>query len=99
VYVREGGDNARRTLLDDPVQAAGNAAFPAEERLAIRYATAMTRDVVVPDALFTEALAQFGREQLVELTATVATYNMVARFLVALGVEDEPATPEIPRPT
>jgi alkylhydroperoxidase family enzyme len=32
---------------------------------------------------------RFETTQLVELTAAIATYNMVARFLVALGVTPE----------
>jgi alkylhydroperoxidase family enzyme len=91
VYVREGGDDALRPRLDDLSRASSDAAFSGEERVAMRYAIAMTRDVQVPEALFAEALACFGREQVVELTATVATYNMVARFLVALQITDEDA--------
>jgi alkylhydroperoxidase family enzyme len=33
---------------------------------------------------------RFSTTELVELTAAIATYNMVARFLVALEVENEP---------
>ena len=89
VYVQEGGDDALRTRLDDPDAASRDAAFPDEERLAMRYAIAMTRDVKVGEALFREVESRFGRERTVELTATIATYNMVARFLVALGIEEE----------
>lgn len=43
----------------------------------------------VSDEVF-EALRQhFDTTQLVELTSAIATYNMVARFLVALGVSPE----------
>jgi alkylhydroperoxidase family enzyme len=49
----------------------------------------MTRDVKVPDSLFREVAARFGKTELVELTAAIATYNMVARFLVALQVQEE----------
>jgi len=46
--------------------------------------------VALPGA---DALAQlkqhFDTSQIVELTTAIATYNMVARFLVALGVSPE----------
>jgi alkylhydroperoxidase family enzyme len=49
----------------------------------------MTLDVKVSDTLF-EALRQhFDTAELVEPTSAIATYNMVARFLVALGVSPE----------
>ncbi len=88
-YVKAGGREALRPKLDDPGRAAEDSAFDADERLAIRYAIAMTREVQVPDALFAELSARFGRTELVELTAAIATYNMVARFLVALEVVKE----------
>jgi alkylhydroperoxidase family enzyme len=47
----------------------------------------MTRDVSVPQSLFDEVKAAgFNEQQVVEITATVASYNMVSRFLVALDV-------------
>jgi 4-carboxymuconolactone decarboxylase len=59
-------------------------------RLVVAYTDAMTRDVRVPDELFATVLAELGERGTVELTATVASYNMVSRFLVALdiGVDD-----------
>jgi len=56
------------------------------ERLVIRLTDAMTRDIEVPDALYRELEARFGPTALVELVATVAAYNMVSRFLVALRI-------------
>jgi alkylhydroperoxidase family enzyme len=54
----------------------------------LRYADAITRDVKVEDGLFEELRMKGGFEQkeIVELTATVAVYNCVSRFLVALDV-------------
>ncbi|WP_030612371.1 carboxymuconolactone decarboxylase family protein [Streptomyces fulvoviolaceus] len=53
----------------------------------IAYTDAMTRDIHVPDELFDALRADFTDAELVELTATVAAYNMVSRFLVALDVQ------------
>lgn len=54
-----------------------------------RYAAQMTRNVKVDDALFAQMKARFDTTDLVEITAAIATYNMVARLLVALGVTPE----------
>jgi alkylhydroperoxidase family enzyme len=59
------------------------------ETLVVRYAAQMTLDVKVDDALFEALRAHFDTTQLVELTSAIATYNMVARFLVALGITPE----------
>lgn len=88
-YVKAGGDDGLRARLEDPDRAADDAAFSADERLVIRYAIAMTRTVKVPDELFAQLRRRFNHTELVELTAAIAAYNMVARFLVALEVQDE----------
>jgi AhpD family alkylhydroperoxidase len=68
-----------------------SALFDACERAVLAYTDAMTLQVQVPPALFEAVRAQFGERELVELTATVASYNMVSRFLEALQIEIEPA--------
>ena len=55
----------------------------------IRYAVQMTLDVKVSDELFDTLRQHFDTTQIVELTSAIATYNMVARFLVALQVTPE----------
>jgi 4-carboxymuconolactone decarboxylase len=60
--------------------------FDETERIVLRLTDAMTRDIEVPDALYRELEAQFDPTELVELVATVAAYNMVSRFLVALRI-------------
>lgn len=55
-------------------------------RSVVAYTDAMTRDVRVPEGLFAEVRTLLGERGTVELTATVAAYNMVSRFLVALEV-------------
>lgn len=53
----------------------------------LRYADAMTKNVEVPQSLFDEVKAAgFSEQEIVEITATVAGYNLVSRFLVALDV-------------
>ncbi|RVX73556.1 hypothetical protein B0A52_02444 [Exophiala mesophila] len=56
----------------------------------LRFADAMTREVKVPQSLFDEVKAAgFSEQEIVELTATVASYNLVSRFLVALDVGEQ----------
>ncbi len=64
-------------------------AFDAVQRRVITYTDTMTREVEVPDAVFEALRPDFSTAELVELTATVAVYNMVSRFLVALRVLPE----------
>lgn len=66
-----------------------DAAFDAQDAAVVHYATCMTRDVQVPDAVFATLRSHFDETAVVELTAAIATYNMVARFLVALGITPE----------
>ena len=61
-------------------------AFSDLDRLVISYTDAMTRDIDVPDSVFEPIRRAFDATGLVELTATIAAYNMVSRFLVALHV-------------
>ena len=93
-FLAAGGTQAELDALDrvvagDARQSAADAALGEIEQLVIRYAAQMTRDVQVEDALFDALKTHFDTTQLVELTAAIATYNMVARFLVALGVRPE----------
>jgi alkylhydroperoxidase family enzyme len=88
-YVAAGGNAALREKLDDAGAAMSDPAFSEDERLAMRYAAAMTRDIRVPDALFGQIRKRFNEAEIVELTAAIATYNMVARILVALEVNPE----------
>ena len=61
----------------------------AMESIVIQYAAQMTLDVKVSDTLFAQMRQHFDTTEIVELTTAIATYNMVARFLVALEVTPE----------
>ena len=79
--IRVGGAGAGGT------SGSGAALSPAQWA-ALAYADAMTLHVAVPDELFTAVRAHFGERQVLELTVTVAAYNMVSRVLVALDVRE-----------
>ena len=82
--------------LVDPLQQAGFSvtSYPQEwkqitngELLAL--AEQLTTNVDVDDATFEAARAHLSPRELVELVATVAYYNMVARFLIGLRIDLE----------
>ena len=56
------------------------------DKLVIRYTDALTRELNAPDELFDELRKHFDDKTLVELTATIAGYNMVSRFLIAMRI-------------
>lgn len=62
------------------------ALFSPLERLVLELTDAMTRDIVVPDALMERLHRHFDAKGIVETVATVAAYNMVSRLLVALQI-------------
>ena len=55
----------------------------------LAYTDAMTTHVHVPDDVAAAVRQHFDHEQLVELTATVAAYNMVSRFLEAMQIHSD----------
>lgn len=57
----------------------------------LAYTDAMTLDVRVPDAVFAELRRWFSEREVVEITGTVAAYNCVSRFLVAMDVGEKNA--------
>ncbi|SAL00103.1 alkylhydroperoxidase [Caballeronia pedi] len=66
-----------------PAEANG---FSDDESLVLELTDCMTRDVEVPDAVMQRVCARFEPHGVVEIVATVAAYNMVSRFLVALNI-------------
>ena len=69
------------------------AGFDPPTAAVLAYTDAMTRQIKVPGPVFEAVRAEFDERALVELTATVAAYNMVSRFLVALEVGDPAEAP------
>ena len=69
------------------VPLAADAPLTREQRVAVRLADAMTRDLDVPDALYDDVRAAFpSQQQQLDLVATAAAYNMVSRLLIALHI-------------
>lgn len=88
-YIAAGGTPAQAAALHDPDRALAGDLFEGPERLVLELTLAMTRTVAVDAALFGRVRAALGERATVEIVAVIATYNMVSRFLVALGVTPE----------
>lgn len=73
----------------DGVKTGDFGAFEADERAALSYCDAMTRDIRVGDATFAALARAHDAKAIVEITATIAAYNMVSRFLEAIQVDHE----------
>ena len=59
------------------------------ERALLAYTDAMTQQIHVTDQVFDALRPHFNPRELVELTATIAAYNLVSRFLEALKIDAE----------
>ncbi len=86
-------DALNRVVQGDACQPVTDAALSDIERLVVQYAAQVTRNVKVDDALFADMQSRFTTTELVELTIAIATYNMVARFLVALQITPDGEAP------
>jgi alkylhydroperoxidase family enzyme len=58
----------------------------AAETAVLDYTDEMTRAVAVADPVYDAVGRFFSHREMVELTATIAAYNMVSRFLAALRI-------------
>lgn len=81
-------------ITQEQIDALGNwqqsDAFDEVQRAVLAYTDAMTREVHVSDAVFAPIPRHFDPREVTELTATIAAYNLVSRFLEALEVDPEP---------
>lgn len=65
--------------------------FDGPQRAVLAYTDAMTRRIQVPDEIFAAVSALYAPRQMVEITATIAAYNMVSRFLEAFQIHSHDA--------
>ncbi len=84
-----GGENQVRRMRSPEEASLDMELFDETERATISLAIEMTRHVKVSDTTFARISVLLDRQSLVELIATIAAYNMVSRFLVAVGVTPE----------
>jgi alkylhydroperoxidase family enzyme len=85
--LKEGVNQIQIDSLHDWSQT--DAMFDAAESAVLLYADAMTEDIQVSDDIFDAVSSHFSAREMTELTATIAAYNLVSRFLEALKVDHE----------
>lgn len=89
IALKEGVTQAQLDALDDWRDAKD--IFTEQQRAVLAYTDEMTLNIQVPKDIY-DAVEQLFNEQLVvEITATIATYNMVSRFLEALQIHTDDA--------
>ena len=64
-------------------------AFDAKDRAVLAYTDSMTKDVHVPEEVYEPLKPHFDARELTELTATIAAYNLVSRFLEAVKIDHD----------
>ena len=72
--------------LKEKSQPKGGSMFDEKHLAVLEYTDAMTLGCIVPQPLFEKLKSFFSEKEVVEITSTVAAYNCVSRFLVALDV-------------
>lgn len=90
LFIKAGGSQAQTDALSQPDKAAANSAmFDPVETAALALCIEMTRHVRVNDETIKTLRKHMTDQSVVELVATIAAYNMVSRFLVALNIHDQ----------
>lgn len=67
--------------------------FDARDRAVLRFVEEVTKQADASDQTFDALREYFDQQELVELTMTVAYYNMIVRFLVTMRIDLEPGLP------
>jgi AhpD family alkylhydroperoxidase len=88
---REGVTPEQLAALADGEPAAD--LFSAEQRAALALTDAMTGRIRVEGDVWQAVRAIWSEREIVELVATIASYNMVSRFLEALEIHGGPTGP------
>ncbi|HMG20207.1 MAG TPA: carboxymuconolactone decarboxylase family protein, partial [Kofleriaceae bacterium] len=89
-FIKAGGTPAQLAALKNVATALKNdKLFDEAERATLALVDEMTRSIKVSDATMKRLRKLLPDDQVVELAGTIAGYNMVSRFVVALGVELE----------
>lgn len=91
---REAG--VRQEAIDAVANRSALEALTEDEALIIRFGRELFRDRRVSDTTFQTAHARFGNQGVVELTATMGYYGMIACTLNVFQLEAPPDTPRLP---
>ena len=84
IALREGVTQEQVAALADWERAAD--LYDDKERGALTLTDRMTRQIKVEDSVWSSVRTSWSEREIVELIATIASYNMVSRFLEALEI-------------
>ena len=86
-FLEVGGTQAKLDALEEIETAhLNNAAFDRAELATLKLTREMSRNIEVSAGTLEEIRFLLPNEQVVEIVGVIASYNMVSRFLVALGI-------------
>ena len=89
-FLAAGGTQAQLDAMLDIEKAPDDSgAFNVLERLVLKLTEEMTRNVAVSVATLDALRAHLPNREVTEIVCVIASYNMVSRYLVALGIEPE----------
>lgn len=89
-FLAAGGSQAQLDALRSlEVRGENVAVFSAIERTTLALTIEMTRDINLSNATMGALHTYFTPREITELVSVIASYNMVSRYLVALGIEPE----------
>jgi alkylhydroperoxidase family enzyme len=91
-FLKAGGTREQLQQLKSNIDAAEKDAklFDETERATLTLTREMTKNVAVPDATIQRIRGLLKNDQhLIEMIGTIAGYNMVSRFAVATGLQNE----------
>jgi len=89
-FLKAGGTREQLgALADMPAALTNTKLFDEAERATLALTYEMTRNITVADATMKRVRVLLPDQQVVELAGTIAGYNMVSRFVVAIGIELE----------
>ncbi|MGH1357950.1 MAG: DsbA family protein [Burkholderiaceae bacterium] len=92
LFIAAGGTDEQAKAIANPDRAcADSSLFSPAERAALQLCLEMTRFVTVNEQTFARCRQHLPDQAVVELVATIASYNMVSRFLVALNIHAQDA--------
>jgi 4-carboxymuconolactone decarboxylase len=94
VLARQAG--VRQEAIDVVAKRGPLGTLTTDEALIVQYGRELLRNHRVSDTTFQAALTRFGNQGVVELTATMGYYTMLACVLNAFAVEPVPGTPRLP---
>ncbi|KAL2832643.1 AhpD-like protein [Aspergillus pseudoustus] len=93
ILLQAGFSNTALQVLRDEhadlAQSAQEGLLSPQVEVVLRYTDAITKTITVAEDIFTAVRESFCTQEIVEITATVAAYNCVSRFLVALDVGEK----------